>query len=52
MQRARMLAQDFHRDGALAGDDLGIVVRVDIGHAAFTRERQGAGLSFVIGVAV
>ena len=29
MDRARMLAQDFHRDGALARDDVGIVERVN-----------------------
>ena len=52
MQRAGVLAQNFHRDGALAGDNFGIVIGVDVGHAAFLGERQGAYLGFVIGIAV
>ena len=35
VQRALMLAQDFHGNGALAGNDIGIVKGMDKGHAHF-----------------
>src|SRR5207342_3428459 len=39
-QRPRMLTQDFHSDRTLAGDDVGIVVRVDDGQTSIDGERE------------
>mmetsp|Transcript_9617 Transcript_9617/g.22294 ORF Transcript_9617/g.22294 Transcript_9617/m.22294 type:complete len:496 (+) Transcript_9617:394-1881(+) len=40
---ARMLAQHFHRDGALAGDDVGVVEGVDEGQPLRALEFLGMG---------
>ncbi len=48
VQRSRVLAQDFHGDGALAGDDFGIVEGVDEGQLVLFLQLRGV----VVGVAV
>ena len=48
MDRAGMLAQDFHANRALAGDHVRIVERVHEGHALFFFQQQGV----VVGVGV
>ena len=50
VDRPLVLAQDLHRDRALAGDDIGVVERMDEGEAALLLERHR--LRIGVGVAV
>ena len=52
MDGARVLAQQFHRHGALAGDHVGIVVGVDKGRACLAGQLHGVRVGFVVVVAV
>ena len=47
-----MLAQDLHRDRALAGDHVGVVERMDEGQAALGLELERAGVGVGVAVAV
>ena len=46
-----MLAQDFHGDGALAGDDVGIVEGMDEGQLLGFFQLQRVGVGIVVGIA-
>ncbi len=48
--RAGMLTQDFHGDGPLAGDDIGIVIRVHVGQAPAPFQFSCMRGGFVIGI--
>ena len=50
MQGARVLAQQFHGNRALAGDHIGVVKRVHKSHALLLLQAQGVGVG--IGVAL
>ncbi|SPC08061.1 hypothetical protein CT19431_190026 [Cupriavidus taiwanensis] len=52
VDRARMLAQDFHGDGALAGDHLGVVERVDEGQLVLFLQHRGVVVRVAVGLAV
>ena len=47
-----MLPQDLHRDGALTGDDVGIVVGVDEDQTLLGLELAGEGVRLVVAVAL
>ncbi|CAN7183700.1 hypothetical protein LJR034_000347 [Caballeronia sp. LjRoot34] len=52
VDRALVLAQDFHRDGALAGDDVGVIERMNEGQATFCLQLDGVVVRVAIGFAV
>ena len=52
LERIGMLAQDLHADGALPGDDVGIVIGVDEGQALLGLKLAGVGIGLVEALAM
>ena len=52
VQGAVVLAQDFHTDGALPRDHIGIIVRMHVGKAGRFHQLLRMAGSFVVGIAV
>ena len=52
IDRLRMLAQDFHGDRALAGNHVGVIVRMHVGQVATLFELARVGRRLVIGIAM
>jgi hypothetical protein len=48
---ARMLAQDFHGDGALAGDHFGVVEGMDESQLLGFLQFQRVGIGIIVGIA-
>ena len=44
-----MLADDFHADGALSGDNVGVVEGRDVSQAAFGHQSDGVVVGIVVG---
>ena len=51
INRLRMLADDFHADGALSGDNVRVVEGRDVGQAAFGHQPDGVVVGIVVGCA-
>ena len=52
MQRVTVLLQQLHGYRTLAGDNLGVIIRVDENHVALFSQLQRMRIGFVIGITV